>query len=136
MSNNFELKKRYGTCSKDCYGSCVFIGEWDDQAPEKKLIIARPLKEHPFTNGFFCPKLNNREKLLYHPQRVKTALIRSGPKGSNSFTSVSLEEALNLISTQLTTVKEKYKSSSIVAAYYAGNSGLISMYSPFRFYNK
>jgi len=114
----------------------VFIGEWDDQAPEKKLIIARPLKEHPFTNGFFCPKLNNREKLLYHPQRVKTALIRSGPKGSNSFTSVSLEEALNLISTQLTTVKEKYKSSSIVAAYYAGNSGLISMYSPFRFYNK
>jgi len=136
LSNNFELTKRYGTCSKDCYGSCVFVGEWNDQAPEKKLITAKPLKEHPFTNGFFCPKLNNREKLLYHPQRIKTALIRSGLKGSNSFTSVSLEEALNLISTQLTTVKEKYKPSSIVAAYYAGNSGLISMYSPFRFFRK
>jgi len=134
LSNNFELKKRYGTCSKDCYGSCVFIGEWNDQAPEKKLIAAKPSKEHPFTNGFFCPKLNNREKLLYHPKRIKTALIRSGPKGSNSFTSVNLEEALNIISTQLTTVKEKYKSSSIVAAYYTGNSGLISMYSPFRFF--
>ena len=136
MNKNFELTKRYGTCSKDCYGSCVFIGEWNDQAPEQKLLTAKPLKEHPFTNGFFCPKLNNREKLLYHPQRIKTALIRSGPKGSNSYTSVSLEEALNLISTQLTTVKEKYKSSSIVAAYYAGNSGLISMYSPFRFFRK
>jgi len=136
LNKNFELTKRYGTCSKDCYGSCVFIGEWNDQAPEQKLLAAKPLKEHPFTNGFFCPKLNNREKLLYHPQRIKTALIRSGPKGSNSFTSVSLEEALNLISTQLTTVKEKYKSSSIVAAYYAGNSGLISMYSPFRFFRK
>jgi len=136
LSNNSELTKRYGTCSKDCYGSCVFIGEWNDQAPEKKLITAKPLKEHPFTNGFFCPKLNNREKLLYHPTRIKSALIRSGPKGSNSFTSVSLEEALNLISTQLTAVKEKYKSSSILAAYYAGNSGLISMYSPFRFFRK
>ena len=136
MSNNFETKKRYGTCSKDCYGSCVFIGEWNDQAPEKKLITAKPLKEHPFTNGFFCPKLNNREKLLYHPTRIKNALIRSGSKGSNSFTSVSLEEALNLISAKLTTVKEKYKSSSILAAYYAGNSGLISMYSPFRFFRK
>jgi len=136
LSNNFKLKKRYGTCSKDCYGSCVFIGEWNDQAPEKKLIIAKPLEEHPFTNGFFCPKLNNREKLLYHPHRIKTALIRSGSKGSNSFTSVSLEKALNLISTQLTAVKEKYTSSSIVAAYYAGNSGLISMYSPFRFFRK
>ena len=136
MSNNFETKKRYGTCSKDCYGSCVFIGEWNDQAPEKKLLAAKPLKEHPFTNGFFCPKLNNREKLLYHPERIKTALIRSGSKGSNSFTSVSLEDALNLISTQLTTVKEKYKSSSIVVAYYTGNTGLISMYSPFRFFHK
>ena len=130
------MKKRYGTCSKDCYGSCVFIGEWNDQAPEKKLIVAKPLKEHPFTNSFFCPKLNNREKLLYHPHRIKTALLRSGPKGSNSFTSVSLEEAINLISTQLTTIKKKYKPSSIVAAYYAGNSGLISMYSPFRFFHK
>jgi len=136
LSNNSELTKRYGTCSKDCYGSCVFIGEWNDQAPEKKLITTKPLKEHPFTNGFFCSKLNNREKRLYHPTRIKNALIRSGSKGSNSFTSVSLEEALNLIAVKLTTVKEKYKSSSILAAYYAGNSGLISMYSPFRFFRK
>jgi anaerobic selenocysteine-containing dehydrogenase len=136
LSNNYELKKRYGTCSKDCYGSCVFIGEWNDQALEKKLITAKPLKEHPFTNGIFCPKLNNREKILYHPQRIKTPLIRNGIKGTNSFKPMSLEEALNLISTQLTTVKEKYKPSSIVVAYYAGNSGLISMYSPFRFFRK
>ena len=136
MTNNFELKKRFGTCSKDCYGSCVFIGEWNDQAPEKKLTVVKPLKEHPFTNGFFCPKLNDREKLLYHSQRIKKPLIRTGVKGKNSFNSISLEEALNLISTQVTTIKEKYNPSSIVAAYYAGNSGLISMYSPFRFFRK
>ena len=136
MSNNFELKKRYGTCSKDCYGSCVFMGEWNDQAPEKKLITAKPLKEHPFTNGFFCPKLNNREKLLYHPNRLKTALIRSGSKGSNSFKPISLDNAVNLISEKLAATKNRFEPSSIVAAHYAGNSSLISQFSPIRFFGK
>ncbi len=112
------------------------MGEWNDQAPEKKLVTAKPLKEHPFTNGFFCPKLNNREKLLYHPRRIKTALIRSGSKGSNSFKQISLEKAVNLISEKLTTIKNKFEPSSIVAAYYAGNNSLISQFSPIRFFGK
>ncbi len=112
------------------------MGEWNDQAPEKKLITAKPLEEHPFTNGFFCPKLNNREKLLYHPRRIKTALIRSGPKGSNSFKPISLENAVNLISEKLTTIKNEFEPSSIVAAHYAGNSSLISQFSPIRFFGK
>ena len=136
LSKHIENVKRFGTCSKDCYGSCVFIGEWNDQAPENKLITTKPLNDHPFTRGFFCPKLNNREKLLYHSQRIKKPLIRTGAKGDNSFTSIKLEDALKIISTKLTTVKKNYKPSSIVAAYYAGNTGLISMYSPFRFFRK
>ncbi len=51
---------RFGTCSKDCYGSCVFKGLWDDNAPKNKLIKAIPDKKHPFTNGFFCPKFKQR----------------------------------------------------------------------------
>ncbi|MBY8988440.1 MAG: molybdopterin-dependent oxidoreductase, partial [Candidatus Lokiarchaeota archaeon] len=128
--------KRYGTCSKDCYGSCVFMGEWNDQALEKKFLTANPLKNHPFTNGFFCQKLNRREELLYHPNRLKSAMVRSGPKGSNKFKPISLENAVNLISEKLTTVKKKNESTSIVAAYYAGNSGLISQFSPIRFFGK
>ena len=54
-------KVRIGTCTKDCYGSCVFKGIWDDEALEYKLLSAYPLKEHPFTNGFFCPKYKKRE---------------------------------------------------------------------------
>jgi len=112
------------------------MGEWNDEAPEKKLLKAKPLRDHLFTNGFFCPKLNNREKLLYHPNRIKTALIRSGSKGSNSFKQISLENAVNLISEKLTTIKNKFEPSSIVAAYYAGNNGLISRLSPIRFFGK
>jgi hypothetical protein len=75
LKQHTENIKRFGTCSKDCYGSCVFVGEWNDQAPEKKLLNVNPLKNHPFTNGFLCPKFNHREELLYHPHRLKSALI-------------------------------------------------------------
>ncbi|MBY9011370.1 MAG: molybdopterin-dependent oxidoreductase [Candidatus Lokiarchaeota archaeon] len=136
MNNQIDIVKRFGTCSKDCYGSCVFMGEWKDKAPEKKFVSAKPLKNHPFTNGFFCPKLNHREKLLYHPNRLKSALLRSGPKGSNTFKPVSLDNALNLISEKIKTVKNELNPSSIAAAFYAGNSGLISQFSPIRFFGR
>ena len=83
---------RFGTCSKDCYGSCVFRGEWDDDALEKKFRMAKPLKDHPLTKGFFCTKFNHRERLLYHPNRLKSALLRSDPKGINSFKPVSIDK--------------------------------------------
>lgn len=136
MNNPIKNRKRYGTCSKDCYGSCVFVGEWNDQAPEKKFLTAKPLKKHPFTNGFFCPKLTYREELLYHPDRLKSALVRSGPKGSNSFKPTSIKNAINLISENLITKIKSFEPSSILAAYYAGNSGLISQFSPIRFFGK
>ena len=136
MRNKIEITRRRGTCSKDCYGSCVFIGEWNDYASEKKFLTAKPLKDHPFTKGFFCTKLNQREKLLYHPQRIKTALIRTGPKGKNSFKSTNLENALNLIAEKLKKVNDEFSPSSIIAAYYAGNNGLVSKYAPFRFFGK
>ncbi|NHJ20764.1 MAG: hypothetical protein EAX91_07480 [Candidatus Lokiarchaeota archaeon] len=136
MNKNIEITKRFGTCSKDCYGSCVFVGEWNDQAHEKKLIKTIPLETHPLTNGFFCPKFNYREELLYHPNRLKSPLIRTDSKGTNLFKQISLESALNLTIEKLNYAITQFGSSSIVAAYYAGNCGLISKLSPIRFFDE
>ncbi|MHA1195869.1 MAG: molybdopterin-dependent oxidoreductase [Promethearchaeota archaeon] len=133
---NNKLIKRFATCSKDCYGSCAFTGIWDDNAPENKLISTIPSKTHPFTQGFFCAKLNKREELLYHPSRIKHALVRAGPKGKNDFKAISIDNALNLIANKLKEVIKKFDSSSIVVAFYAGNYGLIARYSPLRFFGK
>ena len=87
MTENKNPKKiRFGTCSKDCYGSCVFRGIWNDSASESKFLSAHPLKEHPFTNGFFCPKFKQREDLIYHQERLKHPLIRKGPKAEKEHT--------------------------------------------------
>jgi len=74
--------------------------------------------------------------LLYHPDRLKSALVRSGPKGSNSFKPTSLKNALSSISEKLTMMIQNFEPSSILAAYYAGNTGLISQFSPIRFFGK
>jgi len=136
VEKKISEKIRFGTCTKDCYGSCVFLGEWSDNAPEYKLISAVPLKDHPFTQGFFCQKLNRRQDLIYHPKRLKKPLIRTEPKGKNSFNSIHLEEALNIVAEILKDIKKKYGSTAILAAYFAGNSGLLSMYAPLRFFGK
>jgi len=127
---------RFGTCTKDCYGSCVFNGIWNDNAIEHKLLYAKPLKNHPFTNGFFCSKYNNRQELLYHPKRIKKPLARISQKPENNFKIISSQQALEIIAQKIIEIKEKGQEKSIIGAFYAGNSGLISMYSPLRFFTK
>jgi anaerobic selenocysteine-containing dehydrogenase len=125
---------RFGTCSKDCYGSCAFEGYWNDKAFEHKFLFAAPSKSHPFTNGFFCPKFKHRENLLYHFERLKTPLIRSGPKSENLFKKISLNEAINYIVKKVKKIYKKNNCSSILGAFYSGNSGIISQYAPLRFF--
>lgn len=139
MTLKSDKTTRFGTCSKDCYGSCFFLGEWDDQAPEKKLVKATPLKTHPFTQGTFCKKLNNRQQLIYHPDRLKHALIRTGPKGKNEFKEIQLEKALDLIQEKIRPIIDKGNKGtpeSILGAFYSGNSGIFSRYAPLSFFNQ
>ncbi|UCC19439.1 MAG: molybdopterin-dependent oxidoreductase [Promethearchaeota archaeon] len=133
---NNSPRIRFGTCSKDCYGSCVFKGIWNDEALEYKFISANPLKEHPFTNGFFCPKFKHRESLVYHQERLKFPLNRKSPKPKNKFEQISLDKALDIIAEKLSMIRKNQRFSSILGAFYSGNSGLISQYAPLRFFRE
>ena len=114
----------------------MFIGEWNDDAYERKLISAIPMKNHPFTQGVFCTKLNRRQDLIYHPKRLKQSLIRIKPKGKNNFNPIHIEKALNTIAKKVRVVIEKYGSSAILGAFFSGNSGILSVNAPLRFFGK
>lgn len=114
----------------------MFIGEWKDTNPEKKFLKGKPLKSHPFTKGFFCSKLSQRQDLIYHPARLKEPLLRNSKKGSNNFTTISLGKALELIANKVINIRNHYGSESILAAFNAGNSGLISRFGPLRFFGR
>lgn len=134
IPKEISKKIRLGTCSKDCYGSCVFKGYWDDKALEHKFLFAVPSKDHPFTNGFFCPKFKQRENLVYHKERLKTPLIRTGPKSENLFKKISLKEVINLIADKIKKIRISNNAISILGTFYSGNSGIISQYAPLRFF--
>ncbi len=129
-----QMKTRFGTCSKDCYGSCVFQGIWDDTAERKKLIKTIPIKEHPFTQGVFCKKFNNRERLIYHPTRLKHPYIRSGEKCTNQYQQSNLEESFTVLVERLEKIIKKFGPKSILAASFSGNQSLLSCLSPLRFF--
>ena len=114
LEKKITIKKRYGTCSKDCYGSCFFIGEWDDEAQERKLLRTIPSSIHPFTKGFFCSKFSKREDLIYHPDRLKNVLERNGPKGTNQFRKIELKQAIHKISEKIIQVCDEFGPESIV----------------------
>ncbi|MHA1511459.1 MAG: molybdopterin-dependent oxidoreductase, partial [Promethearchaeota archaeon] len=133
-NKNQSFVTRFGTCSKDCYGSCVFSGYWDDSAPIQKLVKANANKEHPFTQGFFCPKFIDRQKILYHEERLKHPLYRSGEKGLNKFQEISFSKAWETLLHKINDVLDEHGPSSILFSSYSGNMGLISGFYPFRFF--
>lgn len=53
--------------------------------------------EHPINQGSLCPKGPALLQELYHPDRLKSPMLRSGPRGSGLWTPISWEEALRRI---------------------------------------
>lgn len=53
--------------------------------------------QHPINQGSLCPKGSALLQELYHPDRLKSPLLRSGPRGSGSWSEIPWEEALRHI---------------------------------------
>ena len=53
--------------------------------------------EQPFTDGFACAKVNRDAELVHAPQRIKTPLRRTGPKGAGQFAPITWDEALDRV---------------------------------------
>ena len=78
MKDKIKFTEKFGTCSKDCYGACVFTGEWNDQALEKKLLQAKPRGDHPFTNGFFLYQIQSERKVIISLSAIKNGINTGG----------------------------------------------------------
>jgi len=61
-----------------------------------------------------CPRWKAQLDFVYHPDRLKYPLKRTGDRGNGSFTRISWDEALDTIAINLQKVKDNYGPESVV----------------------
>lgn len=78
---------------------------------------------HPWSRGFICVKGRAQPQYLYHPDRLKYPLRRSGKRGDGKWGRISWDEALDGIVEKLTEIREKYGPESIATWHGTGPRG-------------
>ena len=58
------------------------------------------VKEHPFTRGVLCAKVNDYPQKTYAEDRLLHPLRRKGAKGDGAFERISWDEALDEIASR------------------------------------
>ena len=87
-----------GACPHDCPDTCA----WEVTVENGTAIQLMGDKNHPFTRGGLCAKVNHYlEDRVYGPDRLLYPLRRVGKKGEGNFEPVSWEDALNDVAAQL-----------------------------------
>lgn len=95
--------------------TCVYCGAGCGlylQVLDGEIVGVLPAKEHPVSEGKLCIKGWNTASFVYHPDRLKTPLIRRGATSpllaggtEGGFEEATWEEALSLVAERLSTIK-------------------------------
>ncbi len=59
---------------------------------------------HPINQGKLCPRGQAGLQVTYHPDRIRTPLMRSGARGSGEFKAISWDEAMKRLMAQLSSL--------------------------------
>jgi len=68
---------------------------------------------HPLTRGRLCARGNAGTQLLYDPDRLKSPMLRVGPRGEGKFKPLTWEQALDFFAGRLSELKKKYGPESL-----------------------
>jgi anaerobic selenocysteine-containing dehydrogenase len=89
-----------------------------------RAVSLRGDADHPFTRGFLCQKVARYLDRVYHPERLKWPLIRTGPKGSGQFRRIGWDEAIDLIARRFADIAASADGPQAILPYsYAGTMG-------------
>ncbi len=74
-----------------------------------EIVGVLPDKEHPISRGKLCIKGWNADEFVYHPDRLKTPLIRRG----DDLEEATWDEALGLVAEKFTTARDQFGPDSL-----------------------
>jgi len=94
----------------ECHSRCGVI----ITAENNRVLSIKGDKDHPHSRGYICPKARAIKEMIYHPERLRSPLIRTGTKKSRTFESASWDQALSIIAENLLNAKNQHGAESIV----------------------
>ena len=81
---------------------------------EGRVVKLEGNPEHPHSRGKLCPRGQSGLMNTYDPDRVLKPLVRVGKRGEGIFREASWEEALDIVATNMQTIKDKYGPEAMV----------------------
>lgn len=97
------------SCNKDCGGGCALRGVVENGVLQKILDSPHKL---PHMKG--CTKGYRMTESVYHRDRIKKPLIRTGERGTSDFRETTWDEALDLIAGKLKKLQDTGNCSSLM----------------------
>ncbi|KAB1912910.1 molybdopterin-dependent oxidoreductase [Micromonospora sp. AMSO31t] len=110
-----------GACPLDCPDTCV----WQLTVSDGRAVALRGDRDHPFTRGALCGKVNRYLDAVNGPDRLTTPYVRTGPKGAGrvGYRPASWAEAVERVAAGLRASIDRDGPESVLPYYFAGTMG-------------
>jgi anaerobic selenocysteine-containing dehydrogenase len=116
-----SVRQVHGVCPLDCPDTC----SWVVTVRDGRAVKLQGNREHPYTRGALCVKVNHYLEHAALPDRLRWPMRRVGRKGAGRFTRVSWDEALQEIAARWRVIIEHDGPQAIWPYYGTGTLGMI-----------
>jgi anaerobic selenocysteine-containing dehydrogenase len=126
-----DVRSVKGCCPLDCQDTCAWVAKVEGG----RVTVVRGAKDHPFTRGVLCAKVNDYPARTYAPDRLLYPLRRVGPKGSGLFERVTWGEAIDLIAERFSAIAAEHGPEALLPHRYMGSMGVVQRCAPMRMFH-
>jgi anaerobic selenocysteine-containing dehydrogenase len=98
---------------------CSLIAEVENG----RILRVQGDPDQPYTAGFACAKVNRDAELAHAPDRLRTPLRRTGPKGSGQFAPITWDAALDEITTRWKAIIAESGPEALLGYAYSAHQG-------------
>jgi anaerobic selenocysteine-containing dehydrogenase len=116
-----DIRLIKGCCPLDCQDTC----SWIAHVEAEKVVRVEGARDHPFTRGVLCAKVNDYPSRTYAADRLLHPLRRTGRKGVGEFERISWDEALGTIAERFSGIVEGYGGKALLPVNYLGSMGVV-----------
>ena len=116
------MEVRTSACPLDCPDLCGLAVTVD----HGRVVEIAGDRRGPTTDGFICGKVRKFADHMYGEDRLTTPLVRTGPKGSDQWSAISWDDALDRITGRIQAIRASSGAQAILPYHYGGSNGWLT----------